>query len=446
MGSGIASNHALEKATFDAVRARPFTKIMGRKPTWRQAEGLIKEMMDAALSCDVTYSWAGEFGLLAEIIGAAKYAADNPTLEPYTPPVQPPNQHAEINDGGTAAQLKQLEIENDLALRDFAMVKGFRRAVNRNVMDAIDDTYFDQLEEDVYGYKRVLPREFVVELRRWCFLTDLEIEAIKKHWSRGMQPGEHITKYAKRLTKEQKKLTEDKVCDIADSDKLHIYMLEMWKCGHFDRQTMMEWVAAPNKTFATATAFFNRKELEVEEFEQSCGGAGVRGLTGANAATEITEGVRDVVTTALEAAREQSERKDREHALAITQLKSANDTAQQQLAAITHALAAITTRLDEGGRCQHHYSDSDDSSDDESDKENTPPPKKRRKKKKKKPTRGKNDEKAAKEKPEFKVWKTAAEKKEGLEEWTAWKKKFPEYHKKEMIELARKKLKKWQDE
>ena len=210
---------------------------------------------------------------------------------------------------------------------------------------------------------------------------------------------------------------------------------------------MMEWVAAPNKTFATATAFFNKKELEVEEFEQSCGGAGVRGLTGANAATEITEGVRDVVTTALEAAREQSKRKDREHALAITQLKSANDTAQQQLAAITHALAAITTRLDGGGRRQHHYSDSDDSSDEESDKENTPPPKKRRKKKKKKkPTKGKDDEKAVKEKPEFKRWKTDTEKKEGLEEWTAWKKKFPEYHKKEMIELARKKLKKLQDE
>ena len=55
-----------------------------------------------------------------------------------------------------------------------------------------------------------------------------------------MQPGEHITKYAKRLTKEQKKLKDDKVCDIADTDKLHTYMLEMWKCDHFNHVVMME--------------------------------------------------------------------------------------------------------------------------------------------------------------------------------------------------------------
>ena len=65
-------------------------------------------------------------------------------------------------------------------------------------------------------------------------------------------------------------------------------MLEMWKCGHFHRVTMMEWVATPNNNFATTTAFFNKKELEVEEFEQSSGGTGVRGLTGANAVTETT--------------------------------------------------------------------------------------------------------------------------------------------------------------
>ena len=80
----------------------------------------------------------------------------------------------------------------------------------------------------------------MVELQLWCFLTDLEIEGIRKHLSREMQPGEHITKYVKRLTKEHKKLKDDKVCNIAGADKLYTYMLEMWKCGHFDCVTMME--------------------------------------------------------------------------------------------------------------------------------------------------------------------------------------------------------------
>ena len=71
--------------------------------------------------------------------------------------------------------MKALEAEHNLVLRDFAVVKGFRQAVNMNLMDTIDNMYFDQLEEDIYGYKRVLLREFVVELQRWCFLTEIEI-------------------------------------------------------------------------------------------------------------------------------------------------------------------------------------------------------------------------------------------------------------------------------
>ena len=43
-------------------------------------------MMEAALSRDVTYSWASKFGLLVEIVGATKYVADNPTLDPYAKP------------------------------------------------------------------------------------------------------------------------------------------------------------------------------------------------------------------------------------------------------------------------------------------------------------------------------------------------------------------------
>ena len=163
MVSGIASNHMLKKATLDTIIARPFTKSVGRKPIWRQDENLIKEMTEAVLSCDVTYNWAGKCGLLAELVGAVKYATDNSTMDPYTTPPQPPNQHANINAGGTMAVLKVFEADNDLALRDFAVVKGFCQAMNMNLMDAINATYFNQLEEDVYGYKRVLPREFMVE-------------------------------------------------------------------------------------------------------------------------------------------------------------------------------------------------------------------------------------------------------------------------------------------
>ena len=120
------------------------------------------------------------------------------------------------------------------------------------------------------------------------------------------------------------------------------------------------------------------------------------------------------------------------------------------MAAITHALAAITTRLDGGNRRRRYDSDSDDSSNDDSAKENTPPPKKKRRKKRKNKrattTTADDDDQAMKDKPEFKVWKTDKERKEGAEEWFAWREKYPAAYKKHRIELARKKLKKLEDE
>ena len=104
--------------------------------------------------------------MLAEIARADKYASDNPPLDPYTTLTQPPNQHTNINTGETGAALKALEVENVLALRDFALVKRFRRAVNVNLIHATNATYFAQLKEDVYGYKRVIQREFMVELQQ----------------------------------------------------------------------------------------------------------------------------------------------------------------------------------------------------------------------------------------------------------------------------------------
>ena len=49
------------------MTATPFTRIQGL-PTWLQKTQLIKEMEDVAMNCDVSYPWAGEFGLLAMVI------------------------------------------------------------------------------------------------------------------------------------------------------------------------------------------------------------------------------------------------------------------------------------------------------------------------------------------------------------------------------------------
>ena len=62
------SYHDLEATTYEKVRNKKFTRIHG-KPTWSSKEELLREAEEVALECDNHYPWAGEFGLLATVIG-----------------------------------------------------------------------------------------------------------------------------------------------------------------------------------------------------------------------------------------------------------------------------------------------------------------------------------------------------------------------------------------
>ena len=65
----MTSYHDLEKQTYEEIRAKPFKRIHGL-PSWRAKEQLVKDCRGPALACRVSYDWAGNYGLLAEIIGA----------------------------------------------------------------------------------------------------------------------------------------------------------------------------------------------------------------------------------------------------------------------------------------------------------------------------------------------------------------------------------------
>ena len=64
----VAATLQAEKAAFDAVHKCPLTWILGQ-PTRTQWDKLVEEISDLALECNVTYKWAGDYRLLAEIMG-----------------------------------------------------------------------------------------------------------------------------------------------------------------------------------------------------------------------------------------------------------------------------------------------------------------------------------------------------------------------------------------
>ena len=70
------------------------------KPTWAQVEKVRQDLYDLALELEVTYDWAGEYGLLGVIMGAPQYHSE--TGLNVIDPIKPPNTHAGIASITTA--------------------------------------------------------------------------------------------------------------------------------------------------------------------------------------------------------------------------------------------------------------------------------------------------------------------------------------------------------
>ena len=74
----------------------------------------------------VSYDWAGPYGLLAEIEGGTKFIAL--TTKVYTVPARPPPQDPDIVSGNiTGKQARSKKELNDIAKGNFAILEGFRK-------------------------------------------------------------------------------------------------------------------------------------------------------------------------------------------------------------------------------------------------------------------------------------------------------------------------------
>ena len=165
------------KNACQAVIDEPFTRICG-KPSWEEKEGLLKESRDISMKfTQVSYDWAGEYGLLAEIEGGTKFTAL--TQKQYTAPVRPPPQDPGIVSGNiTDKQARSRKELNDIAKVNYAIVEGFRQEFSHNWQKALDSRYYEQLREEISGYKRILPRQFIEHLeKKW---VKLDIMVIKR--------------------------------------------------------------------------------------------------------------------------------------------------------------------------------------------------------------------------------------------------------------------------
>lgn len=375
----MTSYHDLEKQIYEEIRASPFTRIHG-KPTWRAKEKLVREARERAIKQRVSYDWAGQYGLLAEIIGAARYAADNPTLPPYVPPVQPPHSPV-LPVGATAAQIRAATDDNNLLKRDWAIVVGFRRGVGENFRDALDKEFYSPLEHQTYFYVNVLPRQYIEHLEReHCPLDEPAVQELTDHFNRPWDKagGELLPSYGTRLDEEQQQLAVDGVI-ITDADKHRRYMLEIYGSGVFSVETITQWTERPlpQRTHALARTFFEAKMRGIEKVQRLTGNArGGAGFSAANVAGEIQElkdtlkeAITDTVAAAIEEKMGAKEQGDAEYANTLRQLNGDNAAQKKEIADLARAVLVLSKEIRELKLLRN----SNESSTSNDDKENDNP-------------------------------------------------------------------------
>jgi hypothetical protein len=392
----MAEYVALEKEIYDSVRGRPFTSIH-TKPTWAQKELLNEEAEQIALDINVSYPWSDDYGLLAEIQGEDKY--QNNTGFEYVSPTRPPDLDPRIllpNQNQT--QIKILQSESVILKRDYAVVQGFRRGIGENIRDCLETRYYEQLYENVFKYKRILPRAYLAHLEaKWVILDELQIEDMVKKYKRGWSQDEHFTTFAHRLDREQKKLSDDNIV-VSDADKKQHLMVELWGRDLFDRPVMIEWNERPReeREYAHAVAYFTKHLAAIETYEAAGGGASKKqGFESTNAVAEIQAACENKIT-------ENKAETSREMTAMATEFVGVINEQKEQIKSLREVLASIENKLStrvpatppRRSRRVLYESDSDT-------EEETPPRRKRKEDK----TRSQKQKKAAKKAAEAKIKK-----------------------------------------
>ena len=200
------------------------------------------------------------------------------------------------------------------------MTEGFREGFGENYRKAFDPKYYEQLWEETFKYKRVLPITYITHLEtRHVLLDTMVIARLRKEALRGWEAEEHITSFGTRLDRQQRKLaTFSPPIHISDEDKLQRYLEEMWKrTDVFDEKFMTEWTSRTiaQKTWAHAKAYFEAKVKAIENFHAAGGQSNT--YASANSAIEL----KNAVSTALEKFATQN----KENAMAVNEVKEVRD-------------------------------------------------------------------------------------------------------------------------
>ena len=253
-----------ETEEYERVRGQPFQKISGR-PEWSDYMTMKKQAGKIAANAETGYSWGEttggtQYGLLADIIGGAEYEVITGILETdyQDTMAKPALVDATITSRTTAHEREAMTIKQNELVRWWHIRRGLHRGLSENFRDALDEDYYEELEDEFTGYRTVKPIEFLDHLKtEWVLLDTKAKKKMRDGFFVTWDGNANLKRYGKELTKSQKELKTNKIV-ISDDEKLQWYIQQMYDDARFDQQHMTDWEAKPeaDQTWAEATKYF----------------------------------------------------------------------------------------------------------------------------------------------------------------------------------------------
>ena len=251
------STSATREYVSNKMNATAIDKMIG-EPTLVTYRILFDQLAMSASSVK-TNQWGGRHGHLPLLVSDAQFVTITGIATAVTTKrIKPARVDPRINGNTSNYDRLRYTREQDEKILDWYTQEEVDDTLKNLIINAVDPQYIEELKQDYVGYANETAKTMLSHIKNtWCKITTREKGVAQRALREPWNLVEDITAYERALDKNQITCLELGV-PINDSDKVQIYIENMYACDMFDEKEMTEWEDEPeaNKTWALAKTYF----------------------------------------------------------------------------------------------------------------------------------------------------------------------------------------------
>jgi len=251
------STTATREYVASKMSAYNIDKIIG-EPTLVTFKTLFDQLAVSAAAVK-TNQWGGLHGHLPLLVSDAQFQTISGNVAAVTDKRNKPNRIDSRIDGATSNYHRlKFTREQDEKILDYHTQEEVDDAIKNLIIESVDPQYIEELKRDYVGYANETGKSMLAHIKStWCKITTREKGVAQRALREPWNLVEDITAYERALDKNQITCLDLGV-PINDSDKVQIYMENMYMSDMFEERDMTEWEEKPeaDKDWATAKTYF----------------------------------------------------------------------------------------------------------------------------------------------------------------------------------------------